>query len=443
MFFDLLYLVANVLSGYFEESMKYIAIILLILLLPLAGRSQDQSGAGRLEGLIAARDYRQAARIADSLLSAGAADFNSCYFGGLALSNLLDFRKAELLFKKADSIEPGNKAVLFNLSDCYYEMARLPEAEHTIGMIIRNDSTDPAAWIQMAKIKTRQGNSGEAVDIYNRLWQADSSNLWFPRQISNILIRNEQYREACPYLEFLTEKDSSDMESFIRLGQAYLRLGQNGKLPVLDKAIRQDSTVMLLYRFRGGLCLQEGYFPDAETDFQKAISLGDSSAFTFRHLGLSQFYLSRYDRALGSFLATIRLDSTDVQAWYYLGFCYKWNQDVPKAIECLKHAAKIAIPPFTAGIFAGLGQFYSLGRDFQAAILNYEKALEFNPDDPTPHAQLGLLIEESNGNRKQAKDHYEKFLKAYKGDDQNLVRYVENRIQVINERLFMEGNLKK
>jgi len=423
--------------------MKQTYQILVLLLFSISGVGQSQSLQEQLDSLMSSRDYRSAAKIADSLIGLNPQDLQALYQGGIAWSSLFKFDKAGELFRKADSLAPGNKAVLSNLADCYFETVRLKLSESTVRQIIEIDSLDPSPWIQLSKIMVRQGRIPEAMVIYNRLWQTDSSNLWYPRQISMMLVRNENYKEASQLLEYLVEKDSSDIESFLRLGQSYLRLNPTGKVPFLDKAIRQDSTVGLLYRYRGGLSLFEGDFSKAEKDFLKACSLGDSSAFTMRHLGISQFHSSKYELALSAFQKTVELDSTDAQAWYYLGFCYKWTQDIPKAIECLERALKISIPPFTAGIFSGLGQFYSLTRDFNQAIEYYEKSLEFNPDDPVPHAQIGLLLEESFGDRNKAKEHYEIFLKEYKGPDLNMVRYVQSRVQAINERLFMEGNLKK
>ena len=424
---------------------RQLSIILSFLCLSfLPVLSQDPTTPLRnLSDQLANKDFRSAISIADSLISSGTQDYKAFYLAGLAYGSLMKFDQARMLLMRADSLNPNQKPVLSNLSDCCYELSKLSEAEKITSSLISLDSTDPAGWLQLARIYVRQGKQMQAIQIYRSLWQSDSLNLWFPRQIGNLLIRNDRYQEAVPVLELVVESDSSDIESYVRLGLGYLKLGLVDKTTVLDKAIRQDSMVPLLYQYRGGLHLTSGVSSLAEADFQKAVNLGDSSAFTLRHLGISQFQQSKYDQALNAFAATVKLDSTDVQAWYYLGFCYKWNQDLAKAIEYLQLAVKIAIPPFTAGIFPGLGQFYSLNRDFKTATEYYEKALEFNPADPVPYAQIGLLIEESFGDRAKAKEYYERFIKEYKGMDRNLVRYVNGRITAINERLFMEGKLKK
>jgi tetratricopeptide (TPR) repeat protein len=241
----------------------------------------------------------------------------------------------------------------------------------------------------------------------------------------------------------VVETDSSDQGSYLRLGQAYLYLKAYDKYPVLDQAIRQDSMQPVLHRYRGGLWLGAGIFDLAEADLKKALELGDTTAFTCRHLGLSQFQLTKYDEALVAFEQTVRLDSLDTEAWYYLGYCYKWTENLPRAIECMNKALAIAIPPSTGDIYNGLGLFYNLQRDLKMAMRYYEKALEYNPGNAYPLSQLGLLVEQTTRDQEAAKRYYERFLEEYQGADRHLVDYVKDRIRIINEKLFMEGKLTK
>ncbi len=393
--------------------------------------------------LINGKNYSEGARIADSLLAQFPADPELFYLSGLCQSNLLKFDQARKAFLASDSLAPDSRSVLSNLADCYCELNDYKNAEQIASRVITLDSTNPVGWIQLAKIYTRQSKTDEAIKVYHRLWDADSMNLWYPKQIGTLYFRNDHHFEAIPFLEMVSAFDSTDIESALRLGQACLKTRQTGRTPFLDQAIRQDSTHPLLFRFRGALCLLEANLPKAESDLTRAIELDDTTAFTYRHLGISQYLQSYYDRALISFSEAVRKDTVDAEAWYYLGYCHKWNQNIPRAIECMKQALKVAIPPFVGSIYSGLGEMYSMSRDFSTALTNYEKALEFNPGDPVPYAQIGLLTEESYGSKEKAKEYYERFIKEYQGGDKHLMDYVKGRLTVINEKLFMEGKLKK
>lgn len=421
-----------------SSSVIILALSTLALTAQLPG---DRTQA--LLSLINGKNYSVGARLADSLLVQNPSDPELHYLSGICQSNLLKFNQAVRAFLISDSLVPDNRAVLSNLTDCYCELNDFSNAEETAFRVISLDSANTGGWIQLAKVYTRQSKTDEAIRVYQWLWHADSMNLWYPRQIGTLYSRNDQYFEALPFFELVCGIDSTDIESSLRLGQACLKTKQTGKTIYLDRAIRQDSTNPLLFRFRGALYLLDADLPKAEQDLTCAIDLGDTCAFTYRHLGISQYLQSFYDRALVSLSNAVRKDTLDAESWYYLGYCHKWNQDIPRAIECMNQAIKVAMPPFIGSIFSGLGEMYSMRRDFSTAIRNYEKALEFNPVDPLPYAHIGLLIEESYGDVTKAKECYEHFLKDYKGNDRQLRSYVAGRLTVINEKLFMEGKLKK
>ncbi|MFA6128854.1 MAG: tetratricopeptide repeat protein [Bacteroidales bacterium] len=421
-----------------------LSFILSGLLVNIKLNGQTLSGSPEeLNQLILDKRFKEAVVLGNAMLTQDSLNPQVYYCLGLAYSNLKQYTKACSALEMSDKLQPGNKSVILNLADCYCEVADAAAAEILIEDLLKIDSTDTFIWLQLAQVYQRQAEIDKAAGIFNRLWADDSLNIWFPRQIGNMLARNERFQAAIPYLEMVVEADSSDMGSYMRLGQAYINLKLVDKIPVLDKAIRQDSSESVLFRYRGGLQLADGKFSLAEADLLAAFELGDSSNFVSRHLGLSQFHQSKYQEALKSFDRTVKIDSLDTEAWYYLGFCYKWTEDLPKAIDCLNRALKMAIPPSTASIYSGLGLFYNLQRDLKNAMIYYKKSLEYNPNDAYPYSQLGLLVEQTSRDKELAKDYYEKFLFGYTGDDRNLIEYVKSRIQAINEKLFMEGKIKK
>jgi superkiller protein 3 len=425
--------------------MKTRAIFLLLATCSLLSiRLSAQNTAGipdELTRLIMNKDFNAAIRLGNLQLAEDSLNPQVHYYLGLAYSNLKQFRKAAAAFERSNSLMPGNRSLILNLSEVYCELADAGAAEILVSDLVKTDSTDILAWLELAQVYQRMSKTDEAVRIYQALWSADSSNIWYPRQIGMMLARNERYRQALPFLEYVVESDSSDLATYIRLGQAYVYLKADDKIPVLDKAIRQDSSEPLLFRYRGGLFLGANRFPESESDLTMAFELGDSSSFVSRHLGISQFHQSKYQDALQSFSRTVKIDSLDTEAWYYLGYCYKWTENIPRGIECMEHALRLAIPPSTGSIYSGLGLFHNLKGDFKTALIYYGKAIEYNPSDVYPYSQMGVLIEQTSGEKELAKKYYERFLKDYSGSDQTLITYVRYRLQMINEKLFMEGKL--
>ena len=426
--------------------MKYRVFILLILCLQVTIRltGQDrEEGRAALGQLLINKEFTSTVSKGRELLAGDSLDPQVHYCLGLAYSNLRQYRQACMHLEKANQLQPGNRSLILNLAEAYCEVADLAAAEVLVKDLVKSDTTDLFSWIELAQILQRESRTDEAAAVYLRLWRSDSSNIWYPRQIGMLLARNERYKEAVPFLEFVVQGDSTDQTSFLRLGQAYVILKDTSKIPVLDKAIRQDSMQPQLHRYRGGLFMGAGKYRQAEEDLKKALELGDTTVFTCRHLGITQYQLSKYAEALWALDRTVKIDSLNTEAWYYLGFSYKWTGDIPKGIECLNRALRIAVPVSVANIYSGLGLFYQLRNEYNPAMTFYQKAVEYNPADPVPYAQLGVLVELTAGRKELAKGYYERFLREYAGSDQSLVKYAEYRLQMINEKLFMEGKLKK
>jgi tetratricopeptide (TPR) repeat protein len=414
---------------------------ILLTFHPFRLEAQDLQ-ADTLFRLLMKRDYPAVIRQGQILCDKDSTDPNLYYVLGIASGNLKQYPQAARYLGKSLALDPDNKPAALDLADCYCELARPEAAERLLKDLLQKDTTDTQVRLELARVYLQESNSPDAIGIYYQLWKEDTLNLWYPRQIGMILSKNNLYKEAIPYLEKVVGSDSLDMGSYLRLGQAYINLNKPDKIPVLDKAIRQDSTEALLYRYRGGLEMMAGQYETAGIDLSKALALGDTSAFTCRHLGISLYQQSEYQEALPPLIQATLLDSTDTEAWYYMGFCYKWTEDIPKGIECLQKALEIGIPPSIGAIYSGLGMFNHILGNFKVAKRNYLKALEYNPADPVPLSQLGVIEEETFGDRELAKKYYEQFLNEYTGPDKNLINYVTDRIRIIKEKLFMEGKLK-
>ena len=141
---------------------------------------------------------------------------------------------------------------------------------------------------------------------------------------------------------------------------------------------------------------------------------------------------------------TLKMDPEDGKAWYYLGFCYKWQENLGMAIACLDKALELSASSSISDVYDALGQFHGLQRSYDKAIHNYSRAYEWNPMNPIPLAQLGMLVEQTGGKKEHAKNYYKSYLKKSNPlKNSYLIDYVNNRLDIINEKLFMEGKLKR
>lgn len=390
-------------------------------------------------------DIEQSEKILDSLISIYPANSQLWYYQGLSNMQQMDFSAATKSFRKALNLDPQNPELYKQLAQSCYDQDAYGTCLLYADSILQIDSLNRNSLKIKGQALLKLKHYAQSRESFLKLHLNDSLNTWYIKQLGGIATKIDSISEALHWYTLATQIDSMDMRSYTHLGSLFVKaeLYEEG-LPVLTTAIRRDSSHALLFRFRGSLGIMGAVFEQAESDFRTAIQLGDSIAFTFRHYGLCLFKQSEYQKALIVYKATLKLDPDDAKAWYYLGFCYKWEQDLEMAIACLDKALILSASSSISDVYDGLGQFHGLQRDYDDAIHNYSRAYEWNPLNPIPLAQIGMLVEQSGGKKEHAKNYYKSYLKKSSHiKNKYLIEYVNNRINIINEKLFMEGKLKR
>jgi len=184
---------------------------------------------------------------------------------------------------------------------------------------------------------------GEAVRLYNV-------------GVAHVLTGRD--RDAVDCFKRVLQHDSSYIEAWIQLGQAYLRMDQRELgLNALNKAIaaapfRADARIAL-----GTAYLEMGRGEEAKDTFNRAKDILGSAdiatllayAMTGRKAGLT----NAPEEALRY---AIRLKPTNVQEWLLMGILYTEGGDLDRAILALENATLTPTPPPEA--WANLGIVY-------------------------------------------------------------------------------------
>jgi len=390
-------------------------------------------------------DFDHLDDILNSLLRDDSANYQLWYYRGLTDRQRMDFSAATKSFRKALNLNPNNPELYKQLAQSCYDQDAYGYCLQYADSILQTDSLDRNCLKIKGQALLKLKHYAESRDAFLKLHQNDTLNTWYIKQLGGIATKVDSISEAIEWYTLATRIDSMDMRSYVHLGSLFVKakIYEEG-FPVLTTAINRDSSYALLFRFRGALDIMAADFVKAESDFKTAIQLGDSVAFSFRHYGLCLYKQSEYQKAMDVYKTTLKLDPEDAKAWYYLGFCYKWQHNLEMAIACLDKSLILSASSSISDVYDGLGQFYGLQRNYDKAIHNYSRAFEWNPLNPIPLAQIGMLVEESGGNKEHAKNFYISYLK--KSDhikNEYLIQYVNKRIDIINEKLFMEGKLKR
>ncbi len=229
----------------------------------------------------------------------------------------------------------------------------------------------------------------KAIKAFNTSIAFDSTWAWSYEGLGVAFANTKKYKQAIKYYQkaitlYKTKKETINLGPiFERIGFAYYNLGNN------DKAL---------------------------SVFRKAESLTSVSDFT--NIFLGNHYLAKHDnqKALQYFLATKKQNPANKEAGYGIGITYFNLKQYSKALPYFQDAQPAYVDD--GNFYNLLGSCYhNLGKK-QQAIDCYQKAIRLDPKLPSPHFNLGLLLEQRN--QKAAIDHYKKatqlnpsFVKAY------------------------------
>ncbi len=97
----------------------------------------------------------------------------------------------------------------------------------------------------------------------------------------------------------------------------------------------------------------------------------------------------------------------------------KKAQALPTRFAEIARENKILIKE-TGLMHYNLGVFYTKNKEYSRAIAEFEKAIELNPDDPTPYFNLGYIYAEYILDRPMAIEKFRKYLSLVKTEDKDV-----------------------
>lgn len=181
----------------------------------------------------------------------------------------------------------------------------------------------------------------------------------------------EQYKKA---IRFTTE-ESVKADLYGSIGVAYNSLGKSEEaLQNAQEAIRRNPNKGDLYDWLAGIYQSMGKLEESLVQLEKADALRSPELTAD---GTNTYY------SLG--------------VAYGIGFLNKRNeQDFTDAVKALRKMVELR-PKFAAS-FDTLGGLYLIKGDAAAALENYEKAINLDPDNPTYYMNVGRVYSELKNN---------------------------------------------
>jgi tetratricopeptide (TPR) repeat protein len=155
-----------------------------------------------------------------------------------------------------------------------------------------------------------------------------------------------------------------------------------------------------LYIWRGNTWYNKKDYDNAIIDYSKAIDINPNYELAFYNRGSAWVAKKEYDKAKADYTKIIKLNSEDADTYY-----------------------------------TARGNVWKAQQKYDKAIADYTKAIKRNPSFANAYYNRGLAKKEKNGNSKEIKQDFEKYLKLITDENDIWAKYAKYYIEEINEKI--------
>lgn len=357
---------------------------LCILMLAVVTRTTAQADnpAGLLRSAYESWQFDRVIRLADDMLENDSLNPDMLYWKGRALFAMYRNREALSVLKRAEAADSTRVAVCLELLNV---CRTLGEKEEAYGAAARMVSLQPDNLFfrfQQAALYNHWEEYRNEIDLLIPLYQADSLRIYTLKQLAGGYAELKMADSALFYYSKALAADSADLSVLHKMVTIRIaRKDYQEALRLTESAIRRDSSNPLPIKLNGYIHYLLLEYPVARDQFIRCITLGDTSRFVLKNLGLCYYRQAIYDTAGRLFYRAFQADTSDSESCFYFAVCADRTGDTDQGLEYYNRTLRMILPSsqFLSTIYSEMaGLFNQLGRTDTALVL-LQKALETNP----------------------------------------------------------------
>lgn len=279
-----------------------------------------------------------------------------------------DFKTAISEFRRLTELEPTAAIGFVRLGNAYMEGHRYSEAIPHLKKALEQDPDLPIAHQLLGYALLAQGYAAEAIPHLDRVHEVGALGI--------AQIQTGQAAEAVSNLRSALERTPNDPDLLYYLSQASEALSQQS----LDALMAADPNSARAHQVRAHNDFVLHQFPEAEKEYQQALTLRPDAPGL--HLELGQVYAasSQWSKAAENFLAETNLQPGNAEAAYRLGDAWLQQGQLQEALKELKRADLLR--PDNSDTLYSLGKAAALTGDSATAERALTRVTALERDSP-------------------------------------------------------------
>ena len=419
-----------------------VASVCLVWLIGHSSFAQDS-----LEDLYHDGKYKLVIEAGSRLLDAGDTSFSTYYLKALSEARLGNTAASISTLEQALCFHQGEPGISRMLAAAYFEAADYIKARELYLELVRKDSADIASWLKLAEIDVSRQQYDRAMEALDRVLQIDSVNLGGILMLGDILDR-QNHSGAVEYFKRAYRIYPSSQKSAYSLANWYIQTQKAEEaLPICLHMLETDSTSIKFLKLAGYAFYKSGNPRKAILYFRYAAEAGDSTAFTFKFMGISQYMIIDFPGAIESLQTAVRKDSMDAEIHFFLGSSLAGTKDKSDAMVHLTRSLELMQPDpeVVARIYSEQGNIKRLTGEYEEAYSFYDRAWKADPTNPLSLYYMASILDNSLHRSREALADYQRFIdyleklpEAVNRNEQipTIRSIVEDRIIALKEELF-------
>ncbi|MFQ5628806.1 MAG: tetratricopeptide repeat protein [bacterium] len=257
-----------------------------------------------------------------------------------------DTLKAQSMFEKLIDARPDDWRSYYNLGQLNYFSSKWPETIVYIEKAIEFNEKEPALWLMLGETYIRVDSLPRAEQAFRRAYNLAPDSKDTNYMLGFILYQQQLNQEAIPFFEKSIQADSTDFRPMGILASIYDGMGKydlsdalyeralqlspdnsvfnnNYSYSLAERGVRLDYAYQLVDKAlkieadngsyldtKGWILYQLGDYEGALEYILRSVSIRDTSAEVWEHLGDVHEKLGHYEKAVNAWRKAFEIDST-------------------------------------------------------------------------------------------------------------------------------------
>jgi len=334
---------------------------------------------------------------------------------GLIQESFGDIAKAASCYAEYLKIDPTSLPLTLKAGFLYAKAGRYSAAESIFVSAAKVIGQNAQLFNAIGEIKMAKGDTTLALDFFKMALVIDSSYKDALYNTAQLYIQKGRYPEAVTLYERLCENDSSQGAFTRTLALLYFYVQDYEKVKTIVKTLLSDNVEDGELHYYLGLAYESQDSLDvARTEFEKSIVIKPTFSDAWVQLCYLDLKHKQFDDALQTAQRFSKSLPQDHASWRTLGYVHNVRKEFSTSIPDLKKA--VALDNQDVFALFELGSAFERTQDIDHAADAFKKVLALRPRDASAANYLGYMWADKGKNLDSAKKLIETALSA---DSQN------------------------